>query len=239
MITPQQKEKCQAIISVFETGKADGDPSAVAVLSDGAGISYGRHQATDGSDSLDAIVLRAIELGHPLSAELKHLLTKLQSDGSTAYRSMPNEKLGGWLWDAVKLLRECGNHPVMLQAQNEVFDSMYWAPCAAQCVQMGLIYPLSWAVVYDSCIHSGPGGVARIRARFAEMPPSRGGDEKAWVSAYVRERRAWLTGRGGVVAKTVYRMDAFLALIRDENWDLLTPFRVRGVVINSNLVGDP
>ncbi len=229
MITEQQRRAAQAIVSIFETGKAQGDPGAVAVLPDGAGISYGIHQATDGADSLDAILIRALELGVGRAAELRELLRHLQADESARYSSLKGAP--AWLVEGAALLRALGSDPVMQRAQQEVFEALYWAPAARQCVEMGLILPLSWAIVYDTCIHSGPAGVGRIRARFAELPPSRGGDERAWAIAYVRARRSWLLSRGGIVASTTYRMDAFSALMVAENWTLATPFSVRGVTV--------
>ena len=55
-ITVEDARRIKSIVSVFETGKAEGDPAAVVVLPDGAGISYGLHQATDRAGSLDEIV---------------------------------------------------------------------------------------------------------------------------------------------------------------------------------------
>ncbi len=63
-ITPQQKKIIDAIVSINETGKIPSEKSysTVAILADGAGISYGKHQATDKSGSLDKIVKKYKEL---------------------------------------------------------------------------------------------------------------------------------------------------------------------------------
>lgn len=229
MITPEQKRTCKRIVGVFETGRPDPDYGACTILRDGAGISYGAHQATDGADSLDAILLRALDLGISRADEVRVALSLMQADASTRYSSIsaaPAE-----IRQAVTLLRALGSDPVMQRAQEEVFEANYWIPAQRQAEEMGLRTPLAWAVVYDTCIHSGPGGVARVRARFPELPPARGGAEAAWISAYVRARRAWLAAQGGIVAGTVYRMDAFLSLIAAGAWDLVLPVTVRGVVI--------
>ena len=230
MITAEQKASAKSIVSVFETGTATGNYSAVAILSDGAGISYGAHQATDGSDSLDAILLRYLDTGGQRAAEVRAILPIVQADKSTAYlstASAPPEVRA-----AVATLRSLGTDPVMQAAQEHVFEVSYWQPAERQCAEMGLVLPLSYAIVYDTCIHSGPGGVAKIRARFAEVPPVRGGDERAWCAAYVKARRSWLAGSSNpLVQKTVYRMDSFAALIGDGRWMLDTPFKVRGVTV--------
>jgi len=63
-ITDQQKRAIDSIISIFETGRVP-TPAAYAtcaVLKDGAGISYGKHQCTDKSGSLDLVCKRYIDL---------------------------------------------------------------------------------------------------------------------------------------------------------------------------------
>ena len=98
--------------------------------------------------------------------------------------------------------------------------------------QIGLTKALSLLVVYDTCIHSGPGGVTNIRNRFAAKSPANGGDEATWVKEYINARRAWLAANPNVlVQKTVYRMDALKALVDAGAWDLKTPLVVRGVKI--------
>ena len=94
---------------------------------------------------------------------------------------------------------------------------------------MGLELPLSWAVVYDTCIHSGPSGVRKIRKLFKEVPPNRGGKETDWTEAYVAARKQWLSSFSNpVVQKTTYRMEVFEDLIFDDNWFLETPFTIGG-----------
>ena len=52
-----------AIVRVFETGSARGNYSAVAVLNDRAGVSYGVSQFTHRSGSLGRVVERYLETG--------------------------------------------------------------------------------------------------------------------------------------------------------------------------------
>ena len=57
--------------------------------------------------------------------------------------------------------------------------------------------------------------------RFAEKKPSDGGDEKAWIEAYLDARRDWLaTHSNSVLRNTVYRCDCYLHEIGRNNWDL-------------------
>lgn len=234
MITDEQKATIQSILSVFETGKPEGDYGAAVILADGAGISYGKHQATDAGGNLDRIVLRYMDLGGVHADALRPYLARLERNETAQYRRV--EDAPTWVGDLVDLLQLLGRSDAMMQlAQDQIFDEEYWAPCVAQCDAMGLRLPLAWAVVYDTCIHSGPKGVARIRKLFPEAPPSGGGDERAWARAYVRARRNWLASYGepgNIVRGTVVRMDALKGIMDAENWELErpivigTPYRV-------------
>jgi len=225
-ISIEQKRVAKSLLSVFETGKPTGDYSAAVVLPDGAGISYGKHQATDKGGNLDGIVMRYIDLKGKYSGEFEKYFPALEANDSA---SVDPNSLPEWTVSLLDLLKKAGTDPVMHRAQDQIFDEEYWQPCVAQCTQMWLKEALSWAIVYDTCIHSGPGGVARIRRRFSEMPPSRGGDEKKWAKAYVNARRDWLANykdEGHIVRRTVVRMDVFLDLIAKKNWSLNTPIQI-------------
>jgi len=55
--------KAMAVVNIFETGKPFGEFAAVAVLNDGAGISYGISQFTHRSGSLLAVVEKYLASG--------------------------------------------------------------------------------------------------------------------------------------------------------------------------------
>lgn len=225
-LTPEQRSTVQAITSVFETGNPAGDYGAVAILSDGAGLSYGRHQATDKSGALDQILDRYSRTGGVYAKELRPYAAKLAADESAA---ADPKNLPLWLQQLMWLLRKAGEDPAMRAAQDWVFDRQYLDPCIKLCTKLSLELPLSCSIVYDTCIQSGFGGVDRIRARFPEMPPSKGGEERAWSSAFTRTRDAWLRGhKNAAVRASAYRTDALLLLVERESWDLATPLIVWG-----------
>lgn len=225
----EQKRIIQAIVNTFETGVPEGGYDAVTILRDGAGISYGRSQATDGGDNLDHIVYRYFDLGGRYSEELRAFVDELEADATT---TVDPANPPPWCRALMALLQAAGSDPIMRRAQDEIFDERYWVPAENQSRSMGLVLPLSWAVVYDTCIHSGPAGLARIRKLFAEVPPSNQGDEKSWTSAYVAARERWLANHPKVVLHpTTYRMRTFRALIAAGNWDLVPPFKVLGATL--------
>ena len=230
--TPAQRHAINCIISVFETGRVPnpGAYSTCTILPDGAGISYGMHQSTDRAGSLDNIVKRYIELGGKHAVALQAYLPYFASN-----KSATEPPKGPWSAETravIDLLKVAGADPVMHQAQEEVFDRDYFQPAVNHANQIGLTKALSLAVVYDTCIHSGPGGVTMIRNMFAAKSPANGGTEAEWVKAYINARRNWLaTHKMTILHGTVYRMDALLALITAGNWDLTPPFKVRTVTV--------
>jgi chitosanase len=227
--TASQKHVIDCVLSIFETGRVPtaASYSTCAILADGAGISYGKHQATDKAGSLDLVVKRYIELGGQHAEPLKAFLPHIAANGSAS--EPPRGPWSATTTSLVNLLKTAGADPKMQQAQDEVFDAHYFAPAVNIAKQAGLTTALGLLVVYDSCIHSGPGGVTMIRNMFAEKSPANGGDEKAWVKAYLNARRNWLaTHKMTVLHATVYRMDALLALVAANAWDLAVPLTVRG-----------
>lgn len=230
--TPAQRHNINCIISVFETGRVP-NASAYAtctILPDGAGISYGMHQSTDRAGSLDNIVKRYIELGGVHAQTLKAHLPYFASN-----KSATEPPKGPWSAETqtvVNLLKTAGADPIMHRAQEEVFDRDYFQPAVNHANNAGLTKALSLAIVYDTCIHSGPGGVTMVRNMFAAKSPANGGDETTWVKAYLNARRNWLaTHKMTILHGTVYRMDALMELVNAGNWDLKTPFKVRSVTV--------
>jgi len=232
MVSPDQKRVIKAIVGLFETGSTAPDYGAVTILDDGAGVTYGAHQSTDGGESsLDKIVDLYIERGGLYAADLAPYVDRLHAD-ATASASPGN--IAEWVDDMMTTLARAGyGDPIMALAQEQVFESHYWEPSAEQAEAMGLVTPLAWLVCYDSTIHSGREGIGRIRRRFPERPPADGGDEREWVLAYLDARRAYLaTHSRAAVRATVYRIESMQHVACAEyqgiggNWDLETPVHI-------------
>jgi chitosanase len=230
-LTKEQKHAIDCVLSIFETGRIPSKESyqTCTILSDGAGISYGKHQATDRAGSLDKIVQLYIEKKGPIAGELEPYLVRL---GTNDTAKVDPKKPPAWALKLVEILKKAGADSIMRECQDEVFDAGYWIPAVGHATSAGLKTALGHLIVYDTCIHSGPAGVANIRAKFPEPAPIRGGDEKKWCYAYIEARRAWLLGnKNELVQKTVYRMDALKSIADAGNWDLVLPMKVRGVTI--------
>ena len=230
--TRDQKRAIDAVLSIFETGRVPSPSSysTIAILKDGAGISYGKHQATDRAGSLDLVCKRYIELRGKRADELSAYMAMLKSNESVKH--VPGSPMPAWLKNLVVLLRELGSESTMQAAQDEVFDRVYFEPAVKHCNELGLRHALSLLVIYDTCIHSGPLRVQSHAAAIQPKSPMDGGDEHSWVAAYLAERREWLSRSANqLVRKTIYRPDALSKLIASKNWSLAMPFTCLGKTI--------
>lgn len=226
--TKDQKHAIDCVLAIFETGKVPTAKSysTCTVLADGAGISYGKHQATDRAGSLDAIVKSYVAKKGKHAAELTPYLPSIEANESA--KADP-KNLPANIKALVELLKKAGEDPIMQTCQDEVFDANYFTPAVKHAEKAGVKTALGLLVIYDTCIHSGPGGVDKIRAKFAAKSPANGGDEKIWIAEYVKSRREWLLASPNpLVQKCTYRMDALEALMKDGKWDLPLPLTVRG-----------
>jgi len=232
-LTSDQIRAIDSTLCIFETGRlpSSASYSTCALLSDGAGISYGKHQATDKSGTLDLIVGRYIAKNGVYSSQIKQYIYYL--DGNQTARYLPGGVHPQWLVELMSVLGKAGSDPIMQGAQDEIFAEQYMGPALAHAKSAGLNLPLSLLVVYDTCIQSGPGAVSKMRNGFVEASPANGGNEKAWARAYIRTRELWLKSfPNPVVQNTTYRTKALAELATAENWSLTLPMTVRGVKIS-------
>ncbi|MCE9650546.1 MAG: peptidoglycan-binding protein [Parvibaculum sp.] len=224
MLSELQKQAAQAIVNIFETGKTLGDYARVTLLSGDPGhLTYGRSQTTLGSGNLYLLVKAYCDAPNAACARvLKPYLKRLADIDLSLDRDMAFRAV----------LKEAGGDPAMQDAQDAFFDRVYWTPAAKTATTFGFASPLSTAVVYDSLIH-GSWSAMRDRTTARVGEPNKAG-EKKWVPAYVAERRNWLaTHPNALLQKTVYRMDAFNALIKNGNWSLGIPMSVCGVSVDA------
>lgn len=219
------KATALAIVKIFETAKPFGNYSAVAVLADGAGISYGTSQFTHRSGSLAAVITRYAKLSgakginERIAAALNDFRTGRNIEGRSADKALK------------AALAEAGKDPLMQQAQREIAFENYLRPALNACEGSDFIYPLSLAVVYDSI---NQGGYDTVRDRTKFDPPGNGSIkpeefEKEWISEYCRQRKKWLSAsRKPIVRATTYRPNFFLGEIARGNWELKLPMTVHG-----------
>lgn len=223
-LTVSQKSTIEQVVNAFETGRAEGNYAAIAILRDGphdiAQITYGRSQTTE-FGQLRALVTSYAAAGGRFS------------DGLAPYANhVGTRSLVDDLAFRVLLRRAGAEDPVMQHVQDDFFERRYFAPAMKWADDHGFCLPLSALVIYDSFIHSGS-MLWVIRGAFPEEVPRKGGDERAWITAYVNARHRFLAAHPrSIVRRTTYRTRCLSDEIARRNWNLdRLPIRANGVVV--------
>jgi len=227
MISDLQKSTAQAIVNIFETGRAQGDYRVVTLIPGDAGhLSYGRSQITLASGNLYLLIKTYCEEAEAQYAtHLRNYLDPLANrdtilDHDVEFRD---------------LLTRAGDDLVMRNVQDWFFDKVYWEPALNAAATIGISSALGTTVIYDSHIH-GSWRLMRDRTNEAHGVVSQTAEQN-WVRFYVEERKNWLaTHTNPLLHRTVYRMDTFLQLIDSGKWELSLPLRIRGIEINEGVL---
>jgi hypothetical protein len=246
MFSDRAKLIALAIVHVFETSRPFGDYSAVAVLDDGAGVSYGINQFTHKSGSLYTVLNTYLGIGGSVGAdEFEACLPSLRLTTKAAIAKLSNDKT------FKDLLKAAGKTPEMQLAQQQVMENSYLLPAIDAAEGSHFELPLSLAVIYDSINH---GSYGKIRDRDHVKPAavitheeicgqvcvdrsehaSNESFEKAWISEYVTIRHRWLSSTPRL-KKTAYRTAFFLEQIVTKNWNLDLPLDCHGAKLTEKM----
>ena len=224
-LSTTQKSLLERVVNVFETGKIEGNYSAISIFNDGPNdikqITYGRSQTTE-YGNLRELVQKYVGAKGKFSKDLKSFAEKVGSVPLTDDQKFKD------------LLKNSGKQDVVMKnTQDTFFDERYFKPAMKWAKDNGFILPLSALVIYDSFIHSG-GILWVIRSMFDESPPILGGNEIEWTTAYVNARHNWLANHPRpVVQKTVYRTQCFKDEIGRGNWTLkILPIKANGINVS-------
>ncbi len=145
--TPDQwRRTIWAITSIFESGSPEGDPTAYQNTDAGI-ISYGKHQATLQSGTLqrviDAYLLRS---DSPTSLAIQQEYAERIAARDASLRQDQRLK---------ELLIAAAAEPEMSDAQDMVFDQRFFQPAITQARMYNLSSPLGLACLYDTQIQGG------------------------------------------------------------------------------------
>ncbi len=145
--TPQYwRRTIWAITSIFESGSPEGDPAAYQNTDAGI-ISYGKHQATLQSGTLqrviDAYLLRS---DSPTSLAIQQEFAERIAARDASLRQDQRLK---------ELLIAAAAEPEMSDAQDMVFDQRFFQPAITQARMYNLSSPLGLACLYDTQIQGG------------------------------------------------------------------------------------
>lgn len=211
MITDKIKIKIEKILNAIETGTPDGDYSNISLYDDGPNqikqITYGKSQTTEWGNLSKLVNLYILKNGQ-YADQLRKYQDKI------GRITLVHET------DLIDILKAAGKDPVMIEAQDEFFDDHYWKPAFNWFSEKKFTLPLSMLVIYDSFIQSGS-MLKFLRDKFPETTPVNGGDEKIWISQYVKARHEWLSNHSQkILVNSSYRTKALLDAIAKENWEL-------------------
>lgn len=219
-----------AIVRIFETGSPVGNYSEVAVLNDGAGISYGVSQFTHRSGSLEAVIDRYLANGGVVGLRVfAERLPLIASRSNAAIRLLAADRIFRRALSAAGITAE------MRSAQDAIAFERYMVPAINACVGSGFALPLSLAVIYDAMTH-GSYNKIRDRVNVAASAVSGLDLEKRWITDFVRRRDAWLASIPRLRA-TRYRTRFFMDHLMTGRWQLELPLNVNGIVITEKLLG--
>ena len=220
MLTASVENKVIQILSCFETGRKEVKYDAVYVYNDGKNrrrqvtLSYGFTE--DGGNLYKMLQFYEISNGK-YSDQLLPYLPKI---GTGVLHSSESFKT---------LLKEVAQKDDFFNAcQDFAFRALYLKRGYEKADGYGIKTNLGIAVVIDSVLH---GSLDTVADTFREARPSRGGNEKLFITAYVNARKKWLISKGIPLSNTVYRMTAFEDAISKDNWDLSKPFNANGIII--------
>jgi hypothetical protein len=137
------------ITSLMEGGRAEGRYETLTPINDGGGVSYGKHQATLTSGTLELLLNKYLELAKPDSANRKIVEQHMAQVRS---KDMALKKATAWknaLIDAAK------NEQEMRDAQDFLFSSHYGKPAFDAAEGWGITSVLGHAILYDTRVQGG------------------------------------------------------------------------------------
>jgi hypothetical protein len=217
----EDKFKALAIVAAFETGSALGKFSTVAILNDGAGVSYGFCQFTHKSGALAAVIERYRSIGGTVGIVV--IANRMQIVWQRTPRAIAKLAVDTTFRNA---LRAAGITDEMKQAQVDVALERFLKPAELECQRLQFTSPLALAVIHDSIVH---GSWEKILDRITLK------DERNWICDYVGARDKWLASVPRLAA-TRYRTRFFLNQIKLQNWELDLPLRANGVAITADVI---
>ncbi|MEU1288603.1 chitosanase [Kitasatospora sp. NPDC005856] len=185
---PRMKDIAQQIVSSAENSSLDWKAQFAYIedIGDGRGYTAGIVGFCSGTgDMLDLVEhYGKLKPGNALSGYLPALR---KVNDSSSHAGLDPDFVGAW--------KKAAQDPVFRQAQTDERDRVYFNPSVMQARTDGL-RALGQLVYYDAIVMHGPGdgsvsfGGIRAAAMRKARTPAQGGDEKAYLAAFLDARRA-------------------------------------------------
>jgi chitosanase len=188
LAAPAEKEIAMELVSSAENSTLDWrrEYGYIEDIGDGRGYTGGLIGFCSGTGDMLALVRSyvAAEPGDPLAPFLPALR---RVNGTASHRGLGRPFVAAW--------RRAAADPVFQRLQRRERDRVYFDPAVSRGKADGL-GTLGQFIYYDAIVMHGPGssyasfGGIRARAIARAAPPARGGDEVAYLNAFLDVRRA-------------------------------------------------
>ncbi|QEV17589.1 chitosanase [Streptomyces alboniger] len=220
LAAPAKKELAHRLVSSAENSTLDwrGQYGYIEDIGDGRGYTAGLIGFCTGTSDLLGLVERYTK-DHPGNRLARYLPALRKVDGSDSHEGLDPGFTEAWKAEAAE--------PAFREAQDRARDRGYFDPAVRLAKRDGL-GTLGQFIYYDAMVMHGPGSGPRTFHGLREAAlkqtatPSGGGEEKAYLDAFLDVRRAVMKREKGHHDTT--RLDtAQRRFLRDGNLDLRTP----------------
>jgi chitosanase len=179
---PRKKEIAMELVSSAENSSLDwkAQYKYIEDIGDGRGYTAGIIGFCTGTHDLLELVQLYTQRS-PNNVLAKYLPALKKVDGSDSHNGLDPTFVGDW--------KTAAKDPVFQKAQDDERDRVYFNPSVQQAKKDGL-RALGQFAYYDAAVMHGPDGMMSIRSRALKKakPPSQGGDETAYLNAFLDER---------------------------------------------------
>lgn len=218
LASPPKKEIAMRLVSSAENSSLDWRAryGYIEDIHDGRGYTAGIIGFCSGTGDMLAVV-RAYTRWRPHNQLARFLPALRRVNGTASHRGLGRRFVRAW--------RRSARDPALRRAQDRERDREYFRPAVWRARRDGL-RALGQFVYYDAAVVHGPDGMGAIRRRALARAatPATGGDEVAYLEAYLDERVAEM--RKEAAHEDVSRIDAAQRrFLREGNLDLDPPLR--------------
>ncbi|MGI5244809.1 chitosanase [Dactylosporangium sp. CA-139066] len=179
---PQKKDIAMRLVSSAENSTLDWSAQYAYIedIHDGRGYTGGIVGFCSGTGDMRAVVDR-YTAAVPRNRLAAYLPALKRVNGSASHAGLDPNFTTDW--------RAAAADPAFRAAQDTERDRMYFNPALSQAKQDGLRI-LGQFIYYDAIVMHGANGLAKLRRTAAAQspPPSRGGDEAAYLEAFLNAR---------------------------------------------------
>jgi len=218
------KKRCEEYTSIFENDTIELQYAYCEDIGDGRGYTSGRAGFCTGTGDAVVVVRKytAKKKDNPLAKFLPEL-EKLAKSGSGSTKN-----LKGY----VEAWKEAAKDSAFHQVQDEVSDEMYYRPAMAHAKTYGVKLALAECALYDCIIQHGDGDDGDSINAILKKTGHVSGDEKAWLTKFLKNRRADLMDPENPDTRdewrqSVDRVDAMVTILNAGNTDMHGPIHVK------------